>query len=104
MALRRSLAATIVGVIAFAGLSASGDDPESAGAGAAPTAQQAPREEPIFGHQLMSKQEMTAYHARLKAAKTPQQREKVVQDHHARMTEIAKKRGITLRERPPEAP
>jgi hypothetical protein len=109
MGLRRTLAAGIVAsVIALAGLSASADDPQAAAEGAAPSAtppaESPAREEPVFGHQLMSKQEMAAYDARLKAAKTPKQREKVIEEHHTRMTEIAKKRGITLRERAQEAP
>jgi hypothetical protein len=59
-------------------------------------------QEQIFGSQLMTSQERAEYRDRIRAAKTAEEREKIRQEHHARMTERAKERGVILPDEPPE--
>jgi len=56
--------------------------------------------EPIFGREMMTEQEMAEQRARMRAAKTPEERERVRQEHHQQMVERAKQRGIDLPEQP----
>jgi hypothetical protein len=98
MTLRKGLAGCLAIAVAFTGMTAWGDAPEAGGQGAAPSTT-AP-EEPVFGRQMMTEQEMAAHHARMRAAKTPEEREQVRQAHHQQMVERAKQRGITLPEQP----
>lgn len=62
---------------------------------------QAKKQEPIYGSQLMTAQERTAYHARMRAAKTVEEREKIRNEHHEQMQKRAQERGVTLPEPPP---
>lgn len=55
----------------------------------------------IYGSQLMTPKEREEYRARLRAAKTLKERERIRAEHHERMKELAKKRGITLPDKPP---
>lgn len=56
---------------------------------------------PIFGHQLMTSEEMAEHRARMRAATTAQERERIRTEHHAQMLERARQRGVTLPEEPP---
>jgi hypothetical protein len=58
----------------------------------------------IYGSQLMTKQERLEYRARMRAAKTQQEREQIRTEHHQRMQERAKARGMTLPDMPPFQP
>jgi hypothetical protein len=49
----------------------------------------------------MTEQERNQYRARMRGAKTEQERETVRQEHHARMVERAKERGVTIPDEPP---
>ncbi len=57
------------------------------------------REQRIYGYQLMTPDERNAYQAKMRAAKTLQERERIRTENHAAMQARAKERGVTL---PPE--
>jgi len=58
-------------------------------------------QEQIYGSQLMTKQERAEHREKLRAAKTKVQREQIRKEHHKRMLERAKTRGISLPDEPP---
>ena len=55
----------------------------------------------VYGAQLMSTDEIALHRAKMRAAKTPAEREKLRAEHHASMQERAKQKGITLADPPP---
>lgn len=57
--------------------------------------------EQIYGSHLMTRKERMEYHQRLRKLKTEEEREQFRQEHHARMQERAKAKGMTLPEHPP---
>lgn len=59
------------------------------------------QEEVIYGRQLMTPKEMTDYRAKMRAAKTAEERDKLRKEHHAAMQARAKARGVTLPDEPP---
>lgn len=59
------------------------------------------QQEQIYGSQLMTQQERTAYRARMRAAKTQEEREKIRAEHHEQMKMRAKEKGVTLPDMPP---
>ena len=63
-----------------------------------------PPAEPIFGREMMTEQEMTEQRARMRAAKTSEERERLRQEHHQKMVERAKQRAVTLPEQPMGGP
>ena len=106
MSRRCIVAALALGVFAVGpGLTAFAEE-EGAGKAAAPVAeapetpQVPPQGETIFGQHMMTQQEMADHRARMHAAKTPEEREKIRQQHHQQMVERAKQRGISLPEQP----
>lgn len=62
---------------------------------------QVQKREQIYGSQLMTPQERKEHRAKLRAAKTEQEREQIRIDHHKLMQERAKERGVTLPDAPP---
>lgn len=62
--------------------------------------EQAQDQEYIYGSQLMTEQERIEHRAKMRAAKTDQEREKVRHDHHKKMQARAKERGVTLPDEP----
>lgn len=56
---------------------------------------------PVYGSQLMTRQERIEYRNKMRAAKTRQEREQIRAEHHTRMQERAKERGLTLPDAPP---
>ena len=58
--------------------------------------------EQIYGSQLMTQQERIEYRSKLRAAKTVEERRRIRKEHHERMKERAKERGMTLPDEPPE--
>lgn len=58
----------------------------------------------IYGSQLMTPQERSAYRDRLRSAKTQQERERIRNEHHQQMQERARERGMTLPPAPPARP
>ncbi len=61
----------------------------------------ADQDEQVYGSQLMTQQERTEYGAKMRSAKTAQEREKIRKEHHEQMKERAKERGVTLPDEPP---
>lgn len=64
---------------------------------------QTQKQEQVYGSQLMSEQERNEHRARLRAAKTAQERERIRMEHHKAMQERARERGVTLPDMPPAA-
>ncbi len=58
-------------------------------------------EEPIYGSQLMTQQELQLHKQQMQAAKTPESRALIRQENHERMRLRAKEKGINLPENPP---
>ena len=61
----------------------------------------ADQQETIYGSQIMTQQERNEQRAKMRAAKTPEEREQVRKEHHERMQERAKAQGVTLPDQPP---
>jgi len=57
-------------------------------------------QEQVYGSQLMTLEERAEYHAAIRAAKTPEERELLRKEHHQRMEARAKTRGVTLANEP----
>lgn len=57
--------------------------------------------ERIYGSELMTQQERNEYRTRMRALKTQEEREQFRKEHHERMKERAKERGVTLPDEPP---
>jgi len=59
----------------------------------------------IYGYELMTPEERQAYADRMRAAKTPEERTKLRDEHRAEMQKRAKEKGVTLAEpRGPRGP
>ena len=58
-------------------------------------------QEQVYGSQLMTSQERTAYQTRMRAAKTNEEREQIRAQHHKEMQVRAKQQGVTLPDEPP---
>jgi hypothetical protein len=56
---------------------------------------------PVHGRQLMTEQERNAFRARMRAAKSVEERERIRNEHHERMMERAREKGVTLPDKPP---
>jgi uncharacterized membrane protein len=54
------------------------------------------KQEQVYGSQLMTKQERAEYRAKMRAAKTTEEREKIRSEHHEQMQARAKERGVSL--------
>lgn len=67
----------------------------------APTGEKAQNQGQVYGSQLMTRQERIEYRAKMRAAKTTEEREQIRKDHHERMKVRAKERGVTLPDEPP---
>ena len=59
-------------------------------------------QEMIYGSQLMTQQEREEYRARIRAAETNEEREKIRAEHHERMSARAKEQGVMLPDEMPE--
>ncbi|HYR25910.1 MAG TPA: hypothetical protein VEQ09_08765 [Aquabacterium sp.] len=55
---------------------------------------------PVYGSQLMTDKERTQYRARMWAAQTPEERERIRSEHHEEMQRRAQAQGITLPDEP----
>jgi len=60
------------------------------------------RDRDIYGSQLMTTEERNAYRAKMRAAKTAQEREQIRKEHHEQMKVRAKEKGVTIPDEPPE--
>ncbi|QDF98137.1 hypothetical protein CJ010_17120 [Azoarcus sp. DD4] len=86
---KHTLIATLFAAMLSGGVLAQGGTPPAAA------------EEPIFGSQMMTQQERIEHRDKMRAAKTLEEREQVRSEHHKRMVERAKERGVTLPDEPP---
>jgi len=57
--------------------------------------------EPVYGWQLMSEQERTEHRTKMQSLKTREEWERYRLEHHKKMQQRAKQKGITLSEMPP---
>lgn len=57
--------------------------------------------EPIYGYRMMTDQERDDYRARMRNAKSAQERDQIRAEHHEQMQQRAKEKGITLPDQPP---
>lgn len=67
----------------------------------APDNVQTQEQEQIFGSQLMTQQERADYRARMHAATTAEERDRIRTEHHELMKSRAAQRGVTLPDEPP---
>lgn len=58
-------------------------------------------QEQIYGGQMMTSQEREEYRERMRAAKTAEEQEQIRSEHHERMKQRAKERGVMLPDEPP---
>lgn len=57
--------------------------------------------EQVYGSQLMTQEERSAYRMKMRSAKNQDEREQIRLEHHKQMQERAKEKGVTLPEDPP---
>jgi len=62
-----------------------------------------PRNEQIYGYSLMTPQERDEYRAKMRNARTVEERQAISEEHHAEMVRRAKDRGVSLPDTPPPA-
>ena len=62
---------------------------------------QVQRQDPIYGNQFMTRQELNEYQTKMRALKTEEERQAYRLEHHQKMQERAKVKGVTLPEAPP---
>jgi hypothetical protein len=62
---------------------------------------QAQTQERIYGSQLMTPQERNEYQQKMGTLKTQQERDQLRSEHHAKMQDRARERGVTLPDAPP---
>ncbi len=91
---RNSLIATaiVAGIAAATGMSAFAQTTSQT---------QTQTQQRIYGSQLMTAQERNEYQQRMRELKTQQERDQFRQEHHAKMQERAKERGVKLPDEPP---
>lgn len=66
-----------------------------------PTQEKTQNQGPVYGSQLMTRQERIEYRTKMRAAQTTEEREQIRKEHHERMKVRAKERGVTLPDEPP---
>ena len=59
------------------------------------------RDQDIYGWQMMTPEEREQYRAKMRAARTAEEREQLRKEHHEQMQARAKERGTTLPDEPP---
>ncbi|MBN2702212.1 MAG: hypothetical protein JXR29_12270, partial [Methylothermaceae bacterium] len=59
------------------------------------------QEEPIYGSQLMTEQERIEMRAKMRAAESAEERERIRKEHHEQLQQRAKEQGVTLPDEPP---
>ena len=58
------------------------------------------QQDPVYGHELMTEQERAEHRTKMRALKTEKEREQFRLEHHKKMQERAKERGVTLPDEP----
>lgn len=98
------LAMTLLAAGALAVFPAWAADPQQAkeqDRQAAGVQQKEQAKERVYGWQLMTEEERSEYRAKMRAAKTKEEREAIRAEHHEKMKERAKEKGVTLPDEPP---
>ena len=60
----------------------------------------AEEDERVFGRQLMTQEELQQHRQTMQSLQTPEERQQYRQQHHQRMLERARERGVTLPDEP----
>lgn len=60
------------------------------------------QDDQIYGRQLMTEQERAEYREQMRNLRTQEEREQFRREHHRKMQERAKARGMTLPDEPPQ--
>ncbi len=88
-------------LLPFAGLAAEKATPAVPATKAVPATPAVPAEkETIFGSQLMTAEERTAFRTQMQNATTEEERQKIRLEHRKQMLERAKAKGVTLSDTP----
>ena len=88
-------------LLPFAGLAAEKATPAVPATKAVPATPAVPAEkETIFGSQLMTVEERTAFRTQMQNATTEEERQKIRLEHRKQMLERAKAKGVTLSDTP----
>jgi hypothetical protein len=95
---RRFVKPLIAGMFALVGMIPAADAQVSAGPAQSGQRMQSPP--PLYGSQLMTPQERSAYQARMRAAHTQQERDQIRAEHHREMQERARAQGYALPDQP----
>ena len=61
------------------------------------------KQETIYGSQLMTRKERAEHRAKMRSLKTKEERDAYRLEHHKKMQERAKEKGVTLPDEPPAA-
>ncbi len=93
---RRLIVSALAAALSLSAEFALAADPEPAKEQA-----QTQKQEQIYGSQLMTPQERADHRARMRAAKTAEERQQIRKEHHEQMKARAKERGMTLPDEPP---
>lgn len=62
---------------------------------------QAREQERVYGWQLMTPEERAEHRAKMRSLKAPEEREAYRREHHEKMKERAKEKGVVLPDEPP---
>lgn len=102
---RTLISATIVALYSLAGASwaAEAEQAQQQVQKKEQVQQQTTSREQVYGSQLMTRQERIEHRNKLRAAKTAEERQQIRAEHHTRMQERARERGVTLPDMPPAA-
>lgn len=92
--LKRTLISAAVAMISCTAPVAWAADPQ-------PDPKQVSSTEQVYGNQLMTPEERIEFRNKMRAAKTPQEREAIRAEHHTKMQARAKEKGVTLPDAPP---
>lgn len=57
-------------------------------------------QEPIYGGQLMTQQEIRDYQEKIRSASSDEERQQIRREHRREMQERAKRKGVVLRDQP----
>jgi hypothetical protein len=87
------LGLVVVGLLAIPGGVVAADEV------VAPKVQKQVKEQ-VYGSQLMTRQERLEHRNKLRGAKTVEAREQIRKEHHEKMQQRAKERGVTLPDMP----
>lgn len=97
--LRISFGFAAIGAALLVTIPVAAEDPEPR---TSPTERQEQvREEPVFGRELMTEQELREHREKMRSLATEEERRAFREAHHRRMLERAREKGITLPEEPP---